>query len=157
MLNNTELSYHSPCFFVELKPAPNNKDIFNVEFIQQCKIKFKLPKYKSHIAQCANCQRYGYTKNYCHLKLKYVKCEGDQLTNQCQRKERFSYVRCALCAGNSANYEGCTVYKDLQMKTYPLLHSQLYTPPAQIKWIQVDRRHIHYTKRNVRPPPPQSK
>jgi hypothetical protein len=27
-------------FFVELKPAPNNEDIFNVEYIQQCKIKF---------------------------------------------------------------------------------------------------------------------
>jgi hypothetical protein len=29
-----------PMFFVDLKPAPNNKDIFNVEFLQQCKIKF---------------------------------------------------------------------------------------------------------------------
>jgi hypothetical protein len=28
-------------FFVELKPAPNNKGIFNVEYIQQCKIKFE--------------------------------------------------------------------------------------------------------------------
>jgi hypothetical protein len=27
-------------FFVELKPAANNKDIFGVEYIQQCKIKF---------------------------------------------------------------------------------------------------------------------
>jgi hypothetical protein len=31
-------------FFIELKPAPNNKDIFNVEYIQQWKIKFE-PKY----------------------------------------------------------------------------------------------------------------
>jgi hypothetical protein len=29
--------------FIELTPAPNNKDIFNVEYIQQCKIKFELP------------------------------------------------------------------------------------------------------------------
>jgi hypothetical protein len=49
-------------FSVELKPAPNNKDIFNVENIQQCKIKFEVPKHKRDIAQCANCQRYGYTK-----------------------------------------------------------------------------------------------
>jgi hypothetical protein len=40
-------------FFAELKPAPNNKDIFNVEYIQQCKIKFELPKHKRDIAQCA--------------------------------------------------------------------------------------------------------
>jgi hypothetical protein len=68
-------------FFIELKPAPNIKDIFNVEYIQQCKIKFELPKHKSYIAQCANCQRYGYTKNYCHIKPKCVKCGGDHLTN----------------------------------------------------------------------------
>jgi hypothetical protein len=53
-------------FFVELKPAPNNKDIFNVEHIQQCKIKFEPPKHKRDIAQCAYCQRYGHTKNPCH-------------------------------------------------------------------------------------------
>jgi hypothetical protein len=31
-----------PCMiFVELKPAPNNKDMFTVEYIQQCEIKFE--------------------------------------------------------------------------------------------------------------------
>jgi hypothetical protein len=55
-------------FFKELKPPPNNKDIFNVEYIQQCKIKFEPPKHKRDIAQCENCQGYGHTKNYCHLK-----------------------------------------------------------------------------------------
>jgi hypothetical protein len=55
-------------FFAELKPARNNKGIFNVEYMQQCKIKFELPKYKRDIAQYENCKRYGYTKNYCHLK-----------------------------------------------------------------------------------------
>jgi hypothetical protein len=39
-------------FFVDLKPAPNNKVIFNVEFIQQCKIKFEPPKHKRDIALC---------------------------------------------------------------------------------------------------------
>jgi hypothetical protein len=31
-------------FVLELQPAPNNKDIFNVEYIQQCKTKFEPPK-----------------------------------------------------------------------------------------------------------------
>jgi hypothetical protein len=38
----------------ELKPASNNKDIFNVEQIQQCKIKFEPLKHKRDIAECAN-------------------------------------------------------------------------------------------------------
>jgi hypothetical protein len=48
-------------FFVGLKPTLNNKDIFSAEYIQQCKIKFELPKYKRVSAQCANHQRYGHT------------------------------------------------------------------------------------------------
>jgi ribosome-associated translation inhibitor RaiA len=35
-----------PMFFVDAKPATNNKDIFNVEYLQQCKIKFEPPKQK---------------------------------------------------------------------------------------------------------------
>jgi hypothetical protein len=30
-------------FFMDLKPAPNNKDIFQIEYLQQCKIKFETP------------------------------------------------------------------------------------------------------------------
>jgi hypothetical protein len=40
--------------FVELKPASNNKDIFNAEYAQQCKIKFEQPKHKRDTAPCAN-------------------------------------------------------------------------------------------------------
>jgi hypothetical protein len=97
-------------FFVGLKLALNSKDIFNVEYIQQCKIKFKPRKHKTDIAQCANCKKYGHTKNYCHLKPRCVKCAGDHLTNQCHQKERSSHVQCVLCGGNlPANYKGGTV------------------------------------------------
>jgi hypothetical protein len=38
------------------------------------------------------------------------------------------------CAGNHpVNYKGCTIYKDLQKKTYSPLHLKQFTPPAQIK------------------------
>jgi hypothetical protein len=49
-------------FFVEMKPAPNKKDIFNVDYIQQCKIKFEQPKHKRNIAQCVNCQSMAHQK-----------------------------------------------------------------------------------------------
>jgi hypothetical protein len=52
----------SMLFFVELKPAPNNKDIFNVEYIQQYKIKIEPLKHKRNIAHCAKCQRMGTPK-----------------------------------------------------------------------------------------------
>jgi hypothetical protein len=40
-------------FFIELKPAPNTKDIYEVEYLQQCKIKFEPLKHKRDIAKCA--------------------------------------------------------------------------------------------------------
>jgi hypothetical protein len=82
-------------FFVELKPVPNN-DTINIEYVQECKIKFEPPKHKRDIVQCENCQRYGHTKNYCYLKLIRVKRPGDHLTNQCLRKERSSDVQCVV-------------------------------------------------------------
>jgi PAX-interacting protein 1 len=136
-------------FFVKVKPAPNNKDIFNVEYTQQYKIKFKLPKHKRDIAQCANCQRYGHTKKYCHLKSRCVRCAVDHLTNKCHRKEKSSDVRCVLCGGtHPANYKGCTVYKDLQKKAYPPLRLKVYTPPAQIKQTLYTQPGITYAQKN---------
>jgi hypothetical protein len=129
-------------FFVELKPAPNNKDIFLMEYLQQCKITFEPPKHKREIAQCANCQRYGHTKNYCHLKSRCVKCAGDHSTHLCHQKDRSKDVKCVLCGDNHpANYKGCTVYKELQQKlTHPsdpnnillgLLSHEPFTPPLE--------------------------
>jgi hypothetical protein len=40
-----------PMFFVELKPAQNNKDIYNVEFLYHCKVKFEPPKHRRDIPQ----------------------------------------------------------------------------------------------------------
>jgi hypothetical protein len=40
-------------FFVEVKPALKDKNIFNAEYIHQWKIKFKSPKNKTDIAHCA--------------------------------------------------------------------------------------------------------
>jgi hypothetical protein len=64
-------------FLVELKLALNNKNVFSIEYMQQCKIKFEPPKHERDIAQCANCQRYGHTKNYCHLEPRFMKCARD--------------------------------------------------------------------------------
>jgi hypothetical protein len=104
-------------FFVHLKPAPNNMDILHVEFLQQCKITIEPPRHTRQIAQCSNFQRYGHTKNYCHLQPRCVICAGDHLTLHCHRKDRSSAVGCVRCDGNHpAIYKGCTVYKDLQRK-----------------------------------------
>jgi hypothetical protein len=45
-------------FFLDLQTAPNNKDIYQVEHLHQCRIRFEPPCHTRDIVQCANCQRY---------------------------------------------------------------------------------------------------
>jgi hypothetical protein len=69
------------------------------------------------------------------------------------KKERKSNVRCVLCGGNHpANYKGCTVYKDLQKKTYQPLRQKQYIPPAQLKQTLHTQPGVTYaqiTKQNI--------
>lgn len=45
-----------PLFYVEIKPDLNNKQIYSIEHLLQCKINFESPHRKREIPQCANCQ-----------------------------------------------------------------------------------------------------
>jgi hypothetical protein len=118
---------------IELRPVPNNKDIFNVEYINRCKITFEPSKYKGDIAQCTNYRRSEHTKNYCHLTPSCVKCTGDHLTNQCHRKERSSDVLCVFCDRiHPEILQRCTACKDLQKKNISPIRLKQYAP-AQIK------------------------
>jgi len=43
-------------FFVELKSAVNNKDIYDINFLLQCK--FEQLHIRCEISQCSKCERY---------------------------------------------------------------------------------------------------
>jgi hypothetical protein len=47
---------------VELKPAPNNMGIFNVECIQQCEIKFEMPNVKGILPNAQTAKDIGTQK-----------------------------------------------------------------------------------------------
>jgi hypothetical protein len=52
----------------------------------------------------------------------------------------------SLGGNHPVNYKECTVYKDLQKKTYPPLHSKIYTPTAQIKQNQYTQQGVTYAQ-----------
>lgn len=115
-------------FYVDIKPNVNNKDIYNVSLLLNAIVKFEPPIPKRDIPQCVKCQRYGHTKAFCHRSPRCVKCAGDHLTIACTRKEKSNDVKCILCSGNHpANYKGCTVYKDIQKKSFPQLRKKQYS------------------------------
>jgi len=112
-------------FFVDLKQNANNKDIYQIETLNYTKVRFKPPRTKRNIPQCGKCQRYGHTQAYCYHSPRCVKCAGNHTTKHCPRKEKSEHVKCILCDGNHpANYKGCTVYKEIQKRTFPPLRNK---------------------------------
>jgi PAX-interacting protein 1 len=75
-------------FFVDLKQAPNNKEIYDITSLLRHRVKFEPPRQKRELPQCARCQHYGHTKAYCQLRPCCVKCLGDHATALCPRKEK---------------------------------------------------------------------
>lgn len=108
-------------FYVDLEPAKNNKEIYDIEFLLNMKIIVEPPRKNANIVQCKRCQMYGHTKAYCTRPYACVKCGGEHNSSSCTKK-RDTPATCALCEGSHpANYRGCSVYKDLQsMRRNPL-------------------------------------
>lgn len=106
-------------FYVDLEPAENNKEIYNLRFLNNQVIKIEAPHRKFTIVQCTRCQQYNHTKTYCTLPYACVKCGGAHDTKICT-KSRDVPAKCALCKGtHPANYRGCEIYKKLQKKLRP--------------------------------------
>lgn len=115
-----------PLFYIDLKPNENNKAIYNIKNLARNIVSFEPPHIKKVIPQCARCQEYGHTKNYCRKTTRCVKCDGDHLTEKCERTIRDNGVKCVNCNDDHpANYRGCIVHKQLQQKLYPTLRAKI--------------------------------
>lgn len=101
-------------FFVDLEPAANNKDIYNLRGLQNRVIEIEPPRTtKNRIIQCMRCQSYGHSKSYCNKPFVCVKCGGAHNTTTC-KKTRETPAKCALCGGDHpANYKGCEHYQKI--------------------------------------------
>lgn len=121
--NNRKTGKKLPIFFIDLEKNDNNKKIFDIKRLLHMVVSFEAPtKRKNEIPQCQRCQRYGHTKNYCHLGPRCVKCPGFHLTSDCPRKTKDESVKCVNCEGaHPANYKGCKSYQDLRTKLRPII------------------------------------
>lgn len=105
-----------PLFFVDLEPKSNNKDIFQVKYLNQMRVTFEAPYKKKEIIQCKRCQRFGHSKNQCCRPHRCVKCGGDHPTNSCSKTPE-TEPTCANCQEkHPANYKGCIKYKQFKEK-----------------------------------------
>lgn len=122
-----------PLFEVDLKLNSNNHEIYSIKSLMYCRISFEPPRPKKSIPQCTNCQHYGHTKSFCKRKPKCIKCAGNHLSKNCERKNWEAQVKCALCNGNHpANYKGCSIYKQIHESQYPSHPRATTNPSTQI-------------------------
>ena len=121
-------------FYVDLEPAPNNKDVYAITAIQNKIILFEPPRTNMGTPQCTRCQHYGHTQRYCNKPYACVKCSGHHQTSVCT-KPRDTPAKCVLCEGSHpANYKGCIHYQNIiQGRNPPRLGytPRIATPPQQ--------------------------
>lgn len=86
-------------FFIDLEPALNNKDIFEIKFLHFIKIKFEEPRANKQTIQYLRYQRFGHTKAYCNHPPKCVHCGDNHLSTVCQKAANL-LAKCALCGGS---------------------------------------------------------
>ena len=101
-----------PLFYINLKPKPNNQEVFEITHLLHSKVIVEAPRKKREIPQCKKCQAYGHTHAYCSRQDKCVKCAGTHPTSTCTKKKN-EPCKCANCGGNhTANWKGCSIYQE---------------------------------------------
>ncbi|GBP60981.1 Nucleic-acid-binding protein from transposon X-element [Eumeta japonica] len=73
-VKNTKTRKPLPIFFIDLQPNPNNKHVYSIKSLLNCRVEIEPPKPKREIPQCSNCQQYGHTQKFCHRQSRCVKC-----------------------------------------------------------------------------------
>lgn len=113
-----------PLYFIDLEPHINNKDVFNIKYINNVKVTIEAPYKKKEVLQCKRCQRFGHSKNQCFRPFRCVKCGNDHPTNTCT-KTPDTEAACANCQGkHPASYKGCMKYKQYKEKILKLKPTQ---------------------------------
>lgn len=101
-----------PMFMATLNKDEKTKNIYSLSTLCYCKVKIEPFKKRESLTQCHRCQRFGHTSQTCKARPKCVKCAGEHLTAECQKKEN-TPANCINCGGkHPANYKGCEYYKD---------------------------------------------
>jgi hypothetical protein len=135
-------------FFMDLEPASNNKDIYEVTAIQNKIIHIEPPRStKPHILQCVRYQQYGHTRKHCNKSFNCVKCGGPYNSATCT-KPRDSPAKCAMCGGPyPANYNGCEQYHNILNghNAHRLVPTNRSIPPSQ----ENSPPHVHTIHRQL--------
>ena len=76
-------------FFVDLEPAENTKEIYNIKALQNKITQIQSPGVnKNNIIKCMRCQQYGHSKSYYNKPFMCVKCGGSHNSKDCKKVKK---------------------------------------------------------------------
>lgn len=108
-----------PLFFINLEPAANNKEAYNIKRLCKSVVTVEPPLKFDDIPQCYRCQGYGHSQRYCKLQVCCVKCGENHSSIECQKKND-DLANCVNCGGSHpASYRGCPAYKKAKAALSP--------------------------------------
>ncbi len=108
--------YLLPLCSVDLENDESGNDIFKLNALFHAIVTVEPKRKSKEIPQCVKCQRFGHTKNFCHLDPRCVRCTGQHMFSQCPLSKNVAPV-CVNCGENhTANFRGCKHYQDLKLK-----------------------------------------
>ena len=106
-------------FFVDLYPSPSNKEVYEIQYINNAIVTIEPERKVNNIVQCHRCQQYGHTKSYCTKSFTCVKRSLGYPTAEC-KKSIDEPPRCVNCLNHhTANYKGSQVYQALRRQILP--------------------------------------
>lgn len=70
-----------PVLYIDLvKPKLNNREIFNVKYLNYYVVYFQVPCIKREVPPYKRCQRFGHTFDFCNRLFRCVKCSDSHAT-----------------------------------------------------------------------------
>lgn len=106
-----------PLCVVELENNENGQEIFKLDKLSHAIVSVEPKRKNRDIPQCTRCQRYGHTKNFCHLDPRCVRCTGNHHYSKCPLSKDVTPT-CINCGEHhTANFRGCSHYQSLLNKT----------------------------------------
>ena len=73
-------------FYVDLEPKENNKEIYNMQYLNNMKINVEPPNKKKHHITMHSMPTLRSLKTYCTRPYKRVKCGGSHMTTESQKQ-----------------------------------------------------------------------
>lgn len=145
-----------PIFIVYLTKTPESKEIHNLKYISNIKIRVEPLRPRHSPAQCFRCQLFNHSSLFCTRDPVCVKCAEKHLSYQCT-KRRTDPPKCANCGDDhTANYTGCPKNPLNQSPAQPPKRNIWIERMERQKELQMNNNAMKPSNEESIPPPPAS-